>query len=107
MASRIDAVESARTGESDEQDVWTWEGEFGEGSRRRGMREWGGAHRWGWRDWGFMALNEREGRVGRTEEVSWGADELRMIEHSLRAVQFEGHILRGICTSALIAPRRR
>lgn len=41
MASRIDAVESARTGESDEQDVWTWEGEFGEGSRRRGMREWG------------------------------------------------------------------
>ncbi len=35
------------------------------------------------------------------------ADELRVIEHSLRAVQFEGHILRGICTSALIAPRRR
>lgn len=54
-----------------------------------------------------MALNEREGRVGRTEEVSWEADELRMIEHSLRAVQFEGHTLRGICTSALIAPRRR
>lgn len=59
------------------------------------MREWGGAHRWGWRDWGFMALNEREGRVGRTEEVSWEADELRMIEHSLRAVQFEGHIFAG------------